>query len=164
MSVWKDIREKSLGKSFRKEDAENVSFTALPASTNVTINRGGFKRTVTVNHSGTGRTTGQIKANILKLIRKHNWFVDKINQLDNETFNDCMSGGLMDDWMVPEQKTKISIDDATSSIESLGDVGLRDLEKSIYLKCLDLEKEYDRKKSDYDHHQFPKNDVFDLPF
>lgn len=124
MSVWKDIREKSLGKSFRKEDAENISFTALPASTNVTI------------------------------------LVNKINQLDNEIFNDCM----LDDWMVPKRKVEISIDAAASSIESLGDVGLRDLEKSIYLKCLDLEKEYDRKKDDYDRHRFPKDEEFDLPF
>ncbi len=152
MSVWKDIREKSLGKSFRKEDVENISFTALPASTNVTINH---KKVVCVN-----KKTGQIKANILKLVEKHNSLVNKINQLDNEIFNDCM----LDDWMVPKRKVEISIDAAASSIESLGDVGLRDLEKSIYLKCLDLEKEYDRKKDDYDRHRFPKDEEFDLPF
>ena len=75
-----------------------------------------------------------------------------------------MSDGLMDGWMVPEQKTEISMNDTASSLESFGDFGLRDLEKSIYRKCLDLEKEYNRKKDDYDHNRFPKEEELDLPF
>ena len=157
MSIWGDIRKKSLGQETRLEDT-------TPKVTSLTANIGGHKKTITVNHSGTGRSIGQIKTNILKLVRKHNWYVNKINQLDNEMFNDCMSGGLMDDWMVPQRKVEISMNDTASSLESFGDFGLRDLEKSIYRKCLDLEKEYDRKKSDYDHHRFPKEEEFDLPF
>lgn len=143
MSIWKDIRKKSLGQESRQEDT-------TPATTSLTVNIGGHKKTITVNRNATPRTVDQIKNNILRLVDKYNDFVEKINHMDIEINHlenpiNCVSGYENWELMRPIPKTPYFKESISSKINGLPEVTLKEIERKLFKEGFDLEKEFNRK-------------------